>query len=82
MYFLKMAVIFLLAVFTAVDFVFFIGENEDVGEFLFDGGDTSRILALDNVFDLFWEGQFFFIDQFSVFDDIDRDIVVNKSEYI
>ena len=39
-------------VFAAVDFLFLIRKDEDMGKLLLDGGDASGILTPDHVFDL------------------------------
>ena len=70
------------AVFAPVHLIFLISQDEDMIQLLFDGGDASGVLAPDNVFDLFGELQFFFLHDLSVFDNIDSDIMVDKSEDI
>ena len=49
---------------------------------LFDGCDTSRILAADDVADLFWQCELLFGDDLTVFDDIDCDIMIDESKDI
>ena len=70
----------LFAVFAAVDLLFFIGKDENVGKTLLDRGDAAGILALDDVPDLSGEHQFLFVHDLAVLDDIDGDVVVEKGE--
>lgn len=73
---------FLFAVFAAVDFLFLISQYEDMGEFLFDGSDAAGVFAFDYVVDFPGEHQFFLIDNLPVLDDVDGDIVIDKSQNI
>ena len=74
--------IFLFAVFAAVDFLFFIGQEEDLVKLLLDGSDTARIPAGDDILDLLWKMQLLFLIDLVVLDDVDCDIVINEAEYV
>ena len=51
-------------------------------QFLFDGCDTSWIFAADHIFDLFRKlKQFLFYDLF-ILDDVDCDVVIDKTKDI
>ena len=52
--------VFFFAVFAAVDFLFFIGQEEDLVKLLLDGSDTARIPAGDDILDLLWKVQLLF----------------------
>lgn len=54
-----MPAVFLFTVFAAVDLVLLIRENKYMIQFLLDGSDASRILALDHIADLFRERERF-----------------------
>ena len=49
---------------------------------LLDGCDTSRIFAADHIADLFWEFELFLLYDLFVFDNVDRDVVIDESEDI
>lgn len=53
-----------------------------VGELLLDGGNASGVVAFDDIFNLLRQCQFFFLHDFSVFNHIDSDIVVNERKHI
>ena len=68
--------VFFFAVFAAVDFLFFIGQEEDLVKLLLDGSDTARIPAGDDILDLLWKMQLLFLIDLVVLDDVDCDIVI------
>ena len=74
--------IFLFTVFAAVNFFCLIGEKEDLVEFLLDGSDAAWVFAPDDILYLFWHVKLLFLYDLGILDDIDRDVVVNKSENI
>ena len=49
-------------------------------QFLFNGGDTAGIFAVDHIGDLFRQLQSLFLDDPVVFYDVDRDIVVDVAK--
>lgn len=57
-----------------------IGKDEYMIQFLLDGGDTTWVLAFDHIYDLLWKRKFLFLSNISVFDDIDGDVVIDKSD--
>ena len=71
--------VFFLTVFAAVDFLFLIGQEEDLVKLLLDGSDTARILAGDDVLDLLGKVQFLFLIDLVVLDDVDCDIVIDEA---
>ena len=79
--YLKMilAAIFLFAVFAAVDLLFLISEDKDVRKLLLDGCDTAGIFAFQHIFDLFWERQRKLLHDLTVFDNVDSDVVIDKT---
>ena len=77
-----MSVILLFAVFAAVDPFYRICQNKYLFQLLLNRGDTSRVFAADYVVDLFRKRQGLFLHNFIIFDDIDRDIVINKTKSI
>ena len=77
-----MSVILLFAVFAAVDPFHRICQDEYLFQLLLNRGDTSRVFAADYVVDLFRKRQGLFLHNFIIFDDIDRDIVINKTKSI
>ena len=76
------AVIFFFAVFTAVGLSFRIGQDKHVVQSLLDRGDTARIFAADNIFDLFRKVKLPFFYNFLILDDIDGNVVVDKCQHI
>ena len=69
--------IFFLTVFAAVDLFCRISQIEDVGQFLFDGGDAAGVVAVDHVFDLLGQHQILFVNDLPVLNYIDGDVVVD-----
>ena len=69
-------------VFAAIDFFLWVGEDEYMIQPLFNGCDTSRILAADDVGNLLWKMQAFLGYNLRIFDEIDGDVVVNKAQHI
>ena len=67
-------------VFAAIDFFLWVGEDEYMIQPLFNGCDTSRILAADDVGNLLWKMQAFLGYNLRIFDEIDGDVVVNKAQ--
>lgn len=72
--------IFLFAVFAPVDLILFICENEYMIQALFDGCDAARVFAADHIADLFGQFQIFLLDNLFIFNNVDRNIVINESE--
>lgn len=70
---------FFLAVFTTVDFSSGVGEDKDMGQLLFDGGDAAGISAFDYIFNFFWKKKRFLFYDFSVLDDIDCNGMIDKT---
>ena len=66
----------------SVDFLFFIGQEEDLVKLLLDGSDTARIPAGDDILDLLWKMQLLFLIDLVVLDDVDCDIVIDEAEYV
>ena len=71
--------IFLFTVFAAVNFLLLVRQYEDVGKFLLNGGNTSGVSAFDDIFNLLGEDKLFLFHDFTVFDNIYGDVVVDKS---
>ena len=74
--------ILFVAVSAAVNFLFFIGKDKDLILSVLDRCDAARILAFDHIDDLFWKVQLFLVYDLTVFDDVDGDIVVDKTKDI
>ena len=45
---------FLFTIFAAVNFFLFIGKDEYMGQFLFDGSDAAWVPAFDDIPDFLW----------------------------
>lgn len=75
-----MTAVLLFAVFASVDLFFFVREDKYMIQTLFDGCDTSRIFAADDIADLLWQCELLLGDNLTVFDDIDCDIVIDESK--
>ena len=71
--------IFLRSYLQSVDFLFLIGQEEDLVEFLLDGSNAARIPAGDDILDLLWKVQLLFLIDLVVLDDVDCDIVVDEA---
>ena len=80
--FIPFTSIFLLAILTPVNLILFICKNKNLIQSLLDGSDAARILAFDHIDDLFWKVQLFLVYDLTVFDDVDGDIVVDKTKDI
>ncbi len=74
--------VFLFAVFAPVDLILLISEYEYVIQALLDGCDAARVFAADHIADLFGQFQIFLLDDLLIFDNVDRDVVIDKSEYV
>ena len=74
--------VFLFTVFAAIDSFIRISQYKYVIQFLLDGSDTARIFTFYHVGDLFWQGQASFFYDLIIFDDVDGDIVIDKTKYI
>ena len=72
---------FFFAIFTAVDLIFFICQNKDMIQFLFDRSDAAWVFAPDHISDLFWKRELLFSDNLFVFYNIDGDIVIDNLKY-
>ena len=70
------------AVFATVDFFGLIGKKEDMGQFLFDGCDASRIPAFHDVMDFPGETQFFFGYDLAVLYDVDGNVMIDDRKDI
>ena len=77
---LSSSAVFLFAVFASVDLILLIRQHEYMIQSLLDRCDTSRILAADHVADFFWEFQLFLLNDLFIFNDVDRDVVIDESE--
>ena len=71
-----------LAVSTTVYSFFLIGQEEDMGQLLFDGGDASGVFAFDHIDQLLGKLQGFLFYDFFVLYDVDRDVAVDIAQYI
>ena len=72
--------VFFFTILAAVDFLFLIGQEEDLVKLLLDGSDTARIPAGDDILDLLWKMQLLFLIDLVVLDDVDCDIVIDEAE--
>ena len=72
--------VFLFAVFAPVDLILLIGEYEYVIQALLDGCDAARVFAADHIADLFGQFQIFLFNDLLIFNNVDRDIVIDESE--
>ena len=69
-------------VLAAVDLLFLIRKDENMGKLLFDGRDASGIFALDHVFDLLRKHQLLLGDDLTVLDHVDGNVVIDKGQYV
>lgn len=67
---------------TAVNAIFTIRQFETVRKFLLNGCDTAWILTADDAGHCLRKRQFMFFDNVIILNDIDRDIVIQNTEYI
>ena len=77
-----MSSVFFFTILAPVGLCLLIGQQEDLIQFLLNGGDTAGIPAFDDIFDLFGKLKFPLFYDFFSFDDIDGDVVVDKTQYI
>ena len=49
---------------------------------LFNRSNTSRIVASDHILDFRWQFQFFFLNNLGIFDNVYRDIMIDKTKDI
>lgn len=74
--------VFLFAIFAAVNLALSVSQNKNLIQFLLNGSDAAGIFALNDIFDLTWQVQFFFLHNLVIFDDIDGDIVIDEAKDI
>jgi hypothetical protein len=74
--------VFFFAVFAAIDFFFFICQNKDLIQTLLNRRNAPRILTGNDIYNLFRKVQGSFLDDFTVFYNVNGYVVVNKPEYI
>lgn len=77
-----MTFVLFLAVFAAVGSGFWISQQENLIQLLFNGSDAAGILAAHNIFHLFGEMKLPFFYNCFPFDDIHRDVVIDKTQHI
>ncbi len=53
-----------------------------MGKLLLDGGDAAGIFAADNIFYHLREHQIFFVYNFSILDNVDGNVVVDKGKHV
>lgn len=75
-------VVLLITVPAAVDLVLLIRQVEDLVKPLLDRGDTSRILAVDDIDQLFGKLQLLLLDDLAIFDDVDGDGMVDEAKRV
>ena len=78
---LRVVVLFF-AVFAAINLLFRIGKDEDMLQFLLHRCDAAGIAAFDHVYDLFWKLQLLLLTDLAVLDDVDGNVMVDKSQDI
>ena len=74
--------VFFFAVFTPVDLILLVGEYEYMIQALLDGCDAARVFAFDHIADLPGQLQVFLFDDLFIFNNIDRDVVIDESENV
>ena len=74
--------IFLFTVFAAVNFLFLVRQNKYMIQTLLNGSDAAGIFAFDDVRDLFWQSEDFFLHDLFILDDVDGDVVIDKTKDI
>ena len=74
--------IFLFAVFTAIDLFLGICQYEYVFQSLLNGCNASWVLAADDIRNLLRKLKTCFINNLRVLDDIDRDVMVDESQNV
>ena len=80
--FFSVSCVFFLAVSAAVNLIFRICQEEVLLQFLLDGSDAARILAVNDVDQMMRQLQLFLLDNFTVFDDVHRDVVIDVAKHI
>ena len=63
----------------AIHLILLIGEHKDLLQFLFDGSNATRVFAGDHIVHFFRQMQCFFFYDLVIFDDVDRDTVIDES---
>ena len=71
-----------LAVQASVHLFLLVGQEEYMGQFLFDGGDTAGIFAFDDVGQLLGKHQLFLIRDPAAADDVDGDAGIHEAQYV
>ncbi len=74
--------VFLVAVSAAVYLVGFVGEIENLGQLLLDGGDAAWVVAFDDSCDLLGQFQGSLFNDLAILDYVDGDVVINVSQHI
>ena len=80
--YLSSPAVFLFAVFAPIDLIFFISEHKYMIKSLLDRCDTSRVFAADHIADLLGESELFLLHDLFIFNNIDRDVVIDESENV
>ena len=80
--FITFSSVFLFTVFTSVNFFFRVSKDKYLIEPLLNGSNATRVFAFDNVCDLFWKFQNPFFNNFFIFDNVDCDVVIDKTKDI
>ena len=70
------------AIEATVYLLIFIGQLKDMRELLLAGGNASGVLAEDDIGQLFGQFNGFFLDDLTVFDDVDGDARINVTQHI
>lgn len=74
--------VLLITISAAIYLMILIIEIENMRQLLLDGGDAARVLAVDDICDFFRHLDIFFLYDFSILDDVDRDTVIDVAEHI
>ena len=74
--------VLLITISAAIYLMILIIEIEDMRKLLLDRGNAARVLAVDDICDFFRHLDIFFLYDFSILDDVDRDTVIDVAEHI
>ena len=80
--FRKESAVGFLTVSTAVNTFFLVCQQENVGKLMLYGSDAAGILAVDDICDLFRQGQRLFFDDVIILDDVDRDVLIQIAKNV
>ena len=80
--YVRLFCIFFFTVLTSVSGCFWICQKENIRQFLFDGCNTSWVLAVNNICQFLWQMKRLLLGNLAVGDDVHGNLVIQKTDDI